>query len=659
MKWYHSIKFKNAFFFLLVASLFVVAMMLFFTNLKEQRLAERAESAVTLATNDVVKRLLLTQQRNEQIVEDMADVASLQMFDPMVITKLLHVSQENEIVSGGVWFEAYGSAPKAYFFHRDDKGDFVMIDEYVQKSGLAYEQMEFYVLAKELKEGETFWTKAYTDPVTKIRMITVVSPVYRDGQFVGVASVDIKLSLKQKQIFSKLVDSDERYFLLTDRIGEPLIYSQELAGLIKKPQKLKGQYTSVGFFFEHQSQQQQSVLAKKLMKASADFTAEEANLLAHELEHKNSSHAEKLLFQSNIIYNDPVFHEPSVVAAYYFPHTGFQMLIAIPEHIILKDTIAVYDKIMIITAVFAAIAAIFGFLLIRRSVVEPLQSIGEQIETTLDEGFIMLETKDKGEIGLLVDKLNERSRALQVSRENEMQNERLLLQQSKMAAMGEMLDAVAHQWKQPLNALSMYAELIKMNYEDGEVDAAYIEQFQKDIETQINHMTDTLGTFRSFFRPSTELHNFELGKVVEDVLMLAKDELTKNTINVAIDLEVPLTLYGSENEFKHLLLNVINNAKDAFIDNDIKTRNIIIKTTGGETPRLEIQDSAGGIPESVIDNVFQAHFTTKEEGKGTGIGLYMSSQIAQKHHAKLSVENREKGACFIVEFSELSFRAEG
>ena len=112
MKWYHSLKFKNALFFLLVASLFVIAMMLFFTSLREQRLTERSKSAVTLATNDVVRELLLTQQRNEQIVEDMADVASLQMFDPRVVTKLLQAPHENEIISGGVWFEACGSGPK-------------------------------------------------------------------------------------------------------------------------------------------------------------------------------------------------------------------------------------------------------------------------------------------------------------------------------------------------------------------------------------------------------------------------------------------------------------------------------------------------------------------------------------------------------------------
>jgi signal transduction histidine kinase len=334
------------------------------------------------------------------------------------------------------------------------------------------------------------------------------------------------------------------------------------------------------------------------------------------------------------------------------------MLIAIPEHVILKDTIAVYDKIMIITAIFALVATLMGYLLIRMSIVKPLQSITEQVQAIELDQDVEIKLNDKSEIGLLAESFNMGMKELNTAREKERRNEALLMQQSKMAAMGEMLDAVAHQWKQPLNALSMYAELIKIDYEDGEVDQAYIEQFQEDIETQINHMTDTLGTFRTFFRPTKELHAFELHQVIDDVLLLAKDELTKNTINVEVIEEGKLELFGSENEFKHLLLNIINNAKDAFNDNGIKNRNITIRIiTDDKKSRLEIEDSAGGIPESVIENVFKAHFTTKEEGKGTGIGLYMSSQIAQKHHAELRVENREKGACFIVDFSELSFHS--
>ena len=668
MKWYHSLKFKNSLFFLLIGSLFLVAMMLFFINLKEQRLIERAKPAVMLATNEVVRELLLAQQGNEQIVEDMADIASVHKVNPIVVKKMLKVPRKNEIVSGGLWFEPYAEDDKresvAYFYHREDNNSFELIDNYESKSPVSYRNMEFYTLAKYLKPGETFWTKAYIDPVTKVNMITVVSPIYRNEKFTGVASLDVKLSTKQQRIFSHLLDSKERYFLLTDRVGELLIFSERLANIGVNAHSFVNseidlqKYPFLKFIRHSVAVNKNSDLAEKLLAASADFSPEEAKLLAFELEHKANGHQEKLRFHSAIIENDPVFHEPSVLATFYFPHTSWHMVIAIPEHVILKDTIAVYDKIMIMTAIFTILAALMGYLLIRRSIVKPLEYINKQIKRAGSESQTVIVCNDKSEIGELVESLNLRNFALNEAHTREQQNEILLLQQSKMAAMGEMLDAVAHQWKQPLNALSMYTELINMDFKSGEVDAAYIEQFQKDVETQINHMTNTLGTFRSFFRPSKELHYFDLHSVIEDVLLLAKDELNKNTIDVRVEEKTKLKLYGSENEFKHLLLNIINNAKDAFIENDVKERTIIIRILWDQKSiRMEIEDSAGGIPESVIDNVFKAHFTTKEEGKGTGIGLYMSSQIAHKHHAKLSVENRETGACFIVTFSELSFKA--
>ena len=667
MKWYHSLKFKNSLFFLAVGSLFVLAMMLFFSSLKEQRLVDRAEAAVTLATHEVVRELLLVQQRNEQIVEDMADIASVQDISSSAIKKLLHVSRENEIVSGGLWFEPYAEKDDeenfSYFYHREDNGTFIEILDYQNHTEISYRDMEYYALARQLKAGETFWTKAYTDPVTKVRMITVVSPVYREGNFVGVASLDIALVQKQKQVFSELINSNERYFLLADRVGELLIYSEELVAIGVTPNSLKNSeldnhYPFSNFLFYHQLSEGNNTLANTLISTSEDFSEDEVKQLAYELEHKDNRHHEQLLFHSKIVMDDPIFHEPTVMAAFYFPHASWHMLIAIPEHVILKDTIAVYDKIMIITAIFALVAALMGYLLIRMSIVKPLQSITNQIRAIELDQDVEIKLNDKSEIGLLAESFNTGMKELNIAREKERRNEALLMQQSKMAAMGEMLDAVAHQWKQPLNALSMYAELIKINYEDGEVDQAYIEQFQEDIETQINHMTDTLGTFRAFFRPTKELHTFDLHQVINDVLLLAKDELIKNTINVEVLEEGKLELFGSENEFKHLLLNIINNAKDAFNDNAVKTRNITVRIIAEqEKPRLEIEDSAGGIPAEVINNIFQAHFTTKEEGKGTGIGLYMSSQIAQKHHAELRVENREKGACFIVTFSDLSFHS--
>jgi signal transduction histidine kinase len=259
-----------------------------------------------------------------------------------------------------------------------------------------------------------------------------------------------------------------------------------------------------------------------------------------------------------------------------------------------------------------------------------------------------------------VKRFNARTTALQKARQREeaemhkrLANETMLLQQSKMAAMGEMMDAAAHQWKQPLNALSMYNDLLRGDVEEGKVDQAYIDNYHATVRMLIEHMLTTLDAFRSFFRPNKYNQRFSLLEVVESVLFLMKDELMKHSITVTIERRDPIEILGSENEFKHLVLNIIGNAKDAFEEQQSSQRQITIRLIDdSEGKRLEIEDNAGGIPDTIIDDIFKPNVTTKAEGKGTGIGLYMSTRIAEKHHATLTVENREKGACFIVRFEE-------
>jgi signal transduction histidine kinase len=217
---------------------------------------------------------------------------------------------------------------------------------------------------------------------------------------------------------------------------------------------------------------------------------------------------------------------------------------------------------------------------------------------------------------------------------------------------GNSLDAVAHQWKQPLNALSMYSDIIKSDFKDGMVDQKYVEQFKDDMQVQIDHMVNTLDEFRTFFRPNKTDEMFSLLSIIHSVLFLTKDDLLKNRITVNIEQKDHIDIDGSSNEFKHLVLNIINNAKDAFNDNHIEKRKITIRLINDkEGKRLEIVDNAGGIPDHIIDDIFKANITSKEEGKGTGIGLYMSTQIATKHQALLSVKNQNDGACFTVTFN--------
>ncbi len=228
-------------------------------------------------------------------------------------------------------------------------------------------------------------------------------------------------------------------------------------------------------------------------------------------------------------------------------------------------------------------------------------------------------------------------------------NERMLMQQSKMAAMGEMIDAVAHQWKQPLNIISVRVMMLGMDFEDGEVNKEYIQELNNQVSSQIKHMVNTLDEFRGFLRPNKQLKKFNILKTVNSVLLLTKDEFIQNKISTKILESKDFNILGVENEFKHIILNIINNSKDAFVEKNKKKREITFKSyTTNSNLILEIEDNAGGIPENIIDDIFKPNVTTKADDKGTGIGLYMSLQIAQKYNGDIIVENTDKGAKFSI-----------
>ncbi|UFS62952.1 ATP-binding protein [Sulfurimonas sp. HSL-3221] len=231
-----------------------------------------------------------------------------------------------------------------------------------------------------------------------------------------------------------------------------------------------------------------------------------------------------------------------------------------------------------------------------------------------------------------------------------LEREKVLQNQAKMAAMGEMMDAVAHQWKQPLNALSMYGDLLKMDFEAGDVTLEYVEKFVEDIQEQITHMVSTLSEFRTFFRPDKESGPFGLKRCTQSVLLLVHDEMLRNNIAVSVEEGREIIVSGIENEFKHLLLNLLANAKDAFIERESSVREIQIRfyKKGGHI-YIEVEDSAGGIDPELFEEIFKPNFTTKRDDKGTGIGLYMSTQIAQKMQGSLTVENGKRGAIFRLE----------
>jgi signal transduction histidine kinase len=229
----------------------------------------------------------------------------------------------------------------------------------------------------------------------------------------------------------------------------------------------------------------------------------------------------------------------------------------------------------------------------------------------------------------------------------------ILLKQAKDAALGEMIDSIAHQWKGPLTIIKLIAESIKIDFEIlNEINPDDLLSNLTKIESHVDHLVETLDEFRSFFRPNINKEEVNLYKILESVNTLMKDELIKGQITVNIEGDENLQVNIIPNQFKHVLINLISNSRDAFKENNIKKRviNFVIENENNK-PTLKVYDNAGGAKQEVIDNIFEANFTTKEIGKGTGIGLYMTKLIIDKIDGKIEAYNYEDGLCFKIMFS--------
>lgn len=230
------------------------------------------------------------------------------------------------------------------------------------------------------------------------------------------------------------------------------------------------------------------------------------------------------------------------------------------------------------------------------------------------------------------------------------QKDELILKNAKLAAMGEMIDIIAHQWKQPLSLIAMQSDfLVVMNDSKEVIPLGEVRNCKNKINEQVAHLTATLDEFRTFFRPTIHKENINLLDLFNSLKILLKDSFIKHNIVLTKDFENDITFSGNKNELKHLFINLINNAKDAFLQNNIYDRYIIIRAKEHEDYlTIEVEDNAGGIPIEILDKIFEANFTTKTDMGGTGIGLYMCEMITSKHQAEISVENKDNGALFTI-----------
>ena len=229
------------------------------------------------------------------------------------------------------------------------------------------------------------------------------------------------------------------------------------------------------------------------------------------------------------------------------------------------------------------------------------------------------------------------------------EKQELLHSQSRLAAMGEMINMISHQWRQPLNSLGIDIQKVKKDFKRGNIDDDYIKYFTTEAMVTINHMSDTIDDFTSFFKQDKYKSDFFVKDIVKKSISILKGRINDTGVYISLS-DNTFKLHSYASEFSQVILNLINNAIDILIDKDIK--NPIITIGIDEHNRsLSVQDNAGGVPADIIDNIFEPYFSTKLSKNGTGIGLYMSKQIIEDHmDATLSVSNSNSGAKFTITF---------
>ena len=244
--------------------------------------------------------------------------------------------------------------------------------------------------------------------------------------------------------------------------------------------------------------------------------------------------------------------------------------------------------------------------------------------------------------------LNLEQRVLEEVAKN-LEKEHLLLQQGRLAAMGEMMGNISHQWRQPLNNLGLLIQDLSHAERYGELNREYLDRSVEEAMKTINFLSRTIDDFRNFFRPDKEKTLFSLAETLNMALSIVGDSFRNNNIKIELDIQDHVDIVGYPNEYSHVLLNILSNAKDVLLERGIEAPNVIIRLfrENGRSV-ITVTDNGGGVKEDVLDKIFDPYFTTKNQG--TGIGLYMSKVIIEKNMGgKLTVRNNGSGAEFRIE----------
>ena len=456
--------------------------------------------------------------------------------------------------------------------------------------------MEYYF--QPILEKKGTWTGPYVDSDVDLEMLSYSRAVYVDGILIGVAGADI--------------------------------LTEDTIDLVKTMKIYDG---SSSFLYDDE---------KGLIVSSND------------LDKERYSESEQLIQKYPESKDSGVFHYSDLNEEYILAisklSNGWIVGITQPTKEVFSPTRGLILVLTLLTLICIMITVIFGVYFSRR-LSKPIMNASDQLKLlkigdyTHDIPTEFLNRKDDiGEFhNAILSIQSEMKKEADLNREKDI----LLIYQSKQAKIGEMVGNISHQWKQPLNTIN----LILLNlYEDYELKELSDEEFKATIDKLMNivkNMSGTIKDFTDFLKPNREITEFDLAESISLALNLMEASLKYNNIIVEVNVDKGFKLSGYQNEFSHVLFNILNNARDAILESNVEQK--LIQVNGwmaNGNAVLEITNRGNHISEGTLENLFEPYFTTKNEKDGTGIGLYISKIIIeQRMNGQIELKNVDLGVC--------------
>ncbi|MBT0663701.1 hypothetical protein KI809_05235 [Geobacter pelophilus] len=229
--------------------------------------------------------------------------------------------------------------------------------------------------------------------------------------------------------------------------------------------------------------------------------------------------------------------------------------------------------------------------------------------------------------------------------------DQMLILQDRLAVMGDMINNIAHQWRQPLNTMALLVQQLPLFHDSGKLSKALLDENTAKTMKLIEHMSQTINDFRDFFRSDKEADDFRVHQVIDHTLSLIGESFKELNISIVVERDGEPAIFGYANEYAQVILNLLINARDALVASKADPAWISLRlfTQGGKAI-VTVTDNGGGIAEEIMPRLFDPYFTTKGPDKGTGIGLFMSKTIIEKNmDGRLTVRNTDSGAEFRIE----------